>query len=81
MNVNREIKTDLDNILSHINCAVDYGYYDDVLMTDFATMTGFVTDDEINWYVESNKSVEYSQEDYDQWRETITEWRNKFTRK
>tara|TARA_R110000772_G_scaffold145490_1_gene255425 strand:+ start:1271 stop:1510 length:240 start_codon:yes stop_codon:yes gene_type:complete len=79
--VNREIKTDLDNILSHISCAIDYGYYDDVLMTDFATMTGFVTDDEINWYVESNKSVEYSQEDYDQWRERIIEWRNKFTRK
>ena len=79
--MNREIKTDLDNILSHISCAIDYGYYDDVLMTDFATMTGFVTDDEINWYVESNKSVEYSQEDYDQWRERIIEWRNKFTRK
>ena len=79
--MNREIKTDLDNILSHISRAIDYGYYDDVLMTDFATMTGFVTDDEINWYVESNKSVEYSQEDYDQWRERIIEWRNKFTRK
>ena len=77
--MNREIKTDLENVLSHVCCAIDYGYYDDVLMVDFANLTGEVTDAEIDWYIESNKSKEYSQEDYDQWRERLTEWRDKYT--
>jgi hypothetical protein len=79
--MNREIITDLNNILSHVACAIDYGYYDDVLMTDFANLTGFVTDNEINWYctdTEENKKQGYTQEDYEQWKERITEWRDKY---
>ena len=79
--MNREIKTDLENILSHVSCAIDYGYYDDVLMCDFAKLTGHVTDEEINWYcseTKENKEQGYTQEDYDIWKGRITEWRDKY---
>lgn len=76
--MNRKIETDLHNILSHVSCATDYGYYDDVLMMDFANLTGFVSDEEISQYIESNKSDEYTEEDYETWEEIILEWRNKY---
>jgi hypothetical protein len=76
--MNREIKTNLYSILSHVCCAIDYGYYDDVLMADFAKLTGWVADCEIKQYIMKNKSEEYSYEDYEQWRERITEWRDKY---
>ena len=74
----REIKTTLDNILSHVCCAIDHGYYDDVLMYDFANLTGYVSDEEIEQYISENKSEQYSDEDYDLWRERIAEWRDKY---
>ena len=76
--MDREIKTSLCNILCHVCTAVDYGYYDDVLMTDFASLTGWVSDYEIKQYIIVNKSKEYSDEDYEQWLERITEWRDKY---
>jgi len=79
--MNREIKTDLNNILSHIACAIDYGYYDDVLMCDFASLTGYVSDEEIKWYCDSSMSDEYGQKDWDCWHERITEWRDKYCEK
>lgn len=74
----REIKTSLSNILSHVCCAIDYGYYDDVLMSDFAVLTGWVSDSEIEYYIQSNKADDYTQEDYDQWNERICEWRAQY---
>jgi len=79
--MNRVIETDLESTLSHIISSFDYGYSDDVLMSDYAYLTGYVTDDEINWYcseTEDNKSQGYTQEDYDKWKERITEWRDKY---
>lgn len=74
----REIKTTLDNVLSHVCCAVDHGYYDDVLMCDFAALTGHVSDGEIEQFISENKHNQYTDEDYDTWRERMTEWRNKY---
>jgi len=76
--MNREIKTNLYNILSHVCCAIDYGYYNDVLMCDFAELTGMVSDEEIVKYVNENKSAEYDREDYDEWSERITKWRDEY---
>lgn len=76
--MNRVIETDLYNILSHVSCAVDYGYFDDVLMCDFSRLTGWVSDGEIKQYIMANKSEEYTEEDYRQWLERITEWRDRF---
>ena len=77
--MNRKIETDLHNILSHVCCAIDYGYYDDVLMADFAKLTGFVSDNEIAEYISHSKSDDYTEEDYSIWLERITDWRDKYT--
>jgi len=79
--MNREIKTDLQKILSHIINAVDYGYYDIDLVSYFAEMTGYVTDEEIKWYCDLNMTEEYTQEDWDQWYERITVWRDNYYNK
>lgn len=78
MKYDRKIETSLQNILSHVCCAEDYGYYDDVLMVDFANLTGYVSDTEIEDYITSNASNEYTDEDYDEWRSRMTEWRDTF---
>jgi hypothetical protein len=78
MSFDREVKTSLFNILSHVLFAADCGYYDDVLMCDFGLLTGWVSDDEIEHYITESMSEGYSQEDYDEWLERITEWRDKY---
>jgi hypothetical protein len=78
--MNREIKTDLHNILEHVVCSHDYGYHDDVLMTDFGILTGYVSDNEIESYIKTAATHEYIEEDKRYWREALTEWRNKYTK-
>ncbi|AUR92144.1 hypothetical protein NVP1170O_031 [Vibrio phage 1.170.O._10N.261.52.C3] len=79
--MNREIKTDLYNILSHVTCAEDYGYYDDVLMSDLASLTGWVFDEEIDAYINDNLKPPYTQADGFEWRYRINNWRSKYCEK
>jgi hypothetical protein len=78
--MNREIKTDLENILSLIACAEDYGFNKDVLFDAFRDMLDCkLTDDEIEWYAISVKNTEgYGQEDYDAIKETLEYFKNKY---
>ena len=78
MNKDKQVKTTLHNILSHIVCAIDYGYYDNVLMLDFADMIVTLSEEEIENYIESSKSDQHSEEDYEVWRQRINEWKRNF---
>ena len=78
--MNREIKTDLENILSLIACAGDYGFADDVLFDAFREMLNSkLTDDEIEWYARLVESEEgYTEEDYEAIKERLISFKNKY---
>lgn len=78
--MNREIKTDLENILSLTACASDYGFEDDVLFDAFGKMLdGKLTDDEIEWYARSAEAEDgYDEEDYESIKERLKDFKNKY---
>lgn len=78
--MNREIKTDLENILSLIACARDYGFEDDVLFDAFREMLGNkLTDEEIEWYARSVEAEDgYTEEDYEAIKERLEDFKNKY---
>jgi hypothetical protein len=78
--MNREIKTDLENILSLIACADDYGFADDVLFDAFRGMLNSkLTDEEIEWYARLVESEEgYTYEDYEAIKERLASFKNKY---
>ena len=78
--MNREIKTDLDNILSLISCASDYGFDDDVLFEAFADMLGKpITAEEIEWYARSIEAQDgYQEEDYEAIKERLEDFNEKY---
>ena len=78
--MNREIKTDLENILSLIACAETYGYDDDVLFDAFRSMLDSkLTESEIEWYARLVESEEgYTEEDYEAIKETLRRFKNRY---
>lgn len=84
MSLNREIKTDLFNILESINCAEDYGYADDVFYWGQFKMINPVTDEEIKAFVhhefltEEGRAQGYSEEDAEESEARLIALRNKY---
>jgi hypothetical protein len=78
--MNREIKTDLENMLSLIACADTYGYAHDVLFDAFRGMLNSkLTYEEIEWYARLVESEEgYTEEDYEAIKEPLVVFKNKY---
>ena len=78
--MNREIKTDLENILSLIACASEYGFEDNVLFDAFKEMLGGVlTDEEIEWYARSVEAEDgYGEEDYEEIKERLKGFKKEY---
>ena len=76
----RIIKTTLENILSLIACASDYGFEDDVLFDAFRGMLDSkLTNEEIETYARSVESMEgYSEENYEAIKERLKDFKNKY---
>lgn len=76
----RIIKTTLENILSLIACASDYGFEDDVLFDAFREMLDSkLTNEEIEIYARSVESMEgYSEEDYEAIKKRLNDFKNKY---
>ena len=74
------IQVDLDTILNLVICAEDYGYT--TLYGDFAQMAGWVSDEQINDYVHEHYTLseDYAEEDEDNVKQTLYEWRNDYMR-
>ncbi len=81
---NRPVVTDLQNILSLVVCAEDYGYGDDVFMDAIAGLVGrWVTDEEVEGYVSQFITPEfvtrgYGEEDAEVKRGIIIRWRDTY---
>jgi hypothetical protein len=78
--MNREIKTDLENILSLIACARDYRFEDDVLFDAFREMLDSkLTEEEIEWYARSVEAEDgCGEEDYEAIKERLEGFKNKY---
>lgn len=77
--MNREIKTDLYNLLDLLNVAEDYGFRDDVLFWSIFELTGHVTDEEIHGYANQFDFTKgYGEEDVEAAIERLTEYRNQY---
>ena len=78
--MNRELKTDLENILSLIACASDYGFEDDVLFDAFRKMLDSqLTEQEIEWYARSVEALDgYGEEDYGVTKDRLEGFKNKY---
>jgi hypothetical protein len=78
--MNREIKTDLENILSLIACARDYRFEDDVLFDAFREMLDSkLTEEEIEWYARSVEAEDgRGEEDYEAIKERLEGFKNKY---
>ena len=76
----RIIKTTLENILSLIACASDYGFEDDVLFDAFREMLDSkISNEEIETYARSVEAMEgYGEEDYDAIKERLKVFKNKY---
>ena len=76
----RIIKTTLENILSLIACASDYGFEDDVLFDAFRGMLDSkLTNEEIEAYARSVESTEgYSEEDYEAIKGRLMNFKNRY---
>lgn len=76
----RIIKTTLDNILSLISCARDYGFEDNVLFDAFAAMLNHeISNDEIEKFAKSIESQDgYGHEDYKSIKECLIEFKNEY---
>ena len=73
---NREIKTDLKNILDLISCAGDYGFERDVLFDAFKDMLGGkLTYEEIEWYARSDG---YNEEYYNLIKERLKTFKERY---
>ena len=76
----RIIKTTLENILSLIACASDYGFQDDVLFDAFREMLDSkLTNEEIENYARSVEAEDgYGEEDYEAIKERLKGFKNKY---
>lgn len=78
--INREIKTDLENILSLISVAEDYGFNNSTLMSVFSDLLdNKLTDGEIEWYAHSIESMEeYGEYDYESIKNKLIQFRKTY---
>lgn len=78
--MNREIKTNLKNILDLIACASDYGFEDEVLFDAFREMLGSkLTNEEIEVHARSVEVMEgYGKEDYEVIKERLKGFKDKY---
>jgi len=78
--MNREIKTDLGNILSLISCADDYGFHRDVLFDAFREMLDDkLSEEEIEWYSRKLEAMDgFGEEDYLSCKKRLTNFKNKY---
>lgn len=75
--MNREITTDLGNILSMINTRYDYGHGGSIASHFFwGLLGGALTNEEIEWYARDVESSEgYGEEDYESAVSSLTEFK------
>ena len=84
--MNREIKTDLYNILDLIAVSADYGFDRSILMDGLFEMIGYnLTQEEIEGYsslylTEEYKSKGYTEDDYNSIKEILTEKAKKYNK-
>jgi hypothetical protein len=79
----RTIAANLEDLLSLIHCAEDYGYNRSVFYGSIGDIVEYVTDDEIEEYAQTfltqeARSQGYNEEDYDSAIDTLTEWRDRY---
>lgn len=76
----RILKTTLENILSLISCAADYGFEDDILFDAFwKMMDGKLSDEEIETYARNVEAkTDYGEEDYEEIKERLINFKNKY---
>lgn len=79
----RTVSTNLNNILSLVSCAHQYGYNDSILMSSLYDICGVVSDEEIDAYADSFMTEEmqkkgYSKEDRDESKGTLMEWKRRY---
>ena len=70
----RQITTPLDNILSLISSAHDYGFDDTILMNAFAEMLNYkLSSEEIEVYARAVEATDWSwgEEDYEMVKQTL----------
>jgi hypothetical protein len=86
--MSRKVTTTLNDVLSMVSCADDYGHNGQIAMHFFWTLAGEkVTDDEIEVFLQQEfltdaaKLKGYTEEDADSSREAIQEWRAKHMEK
>lgn len=83
MENNREVTTDLENILSLINCASSYGFGRDVFYSGMFGIIKPVNEQEIQDYASTfltseMRSKGYTEEDYESAIEELTELNNRY---
>ena len=76
----RIVKTTLENILSLISSARDYGFEDDVLFDAFREMLDSkLTDEEIETYARSVEAIEgCDEENYEEVKERLNAFKDKY---
>lgn len=83
----RKLEIEIDEVLSLVSCAQDYGFANALLFGAFASWcSGKVSDDEIENYAADFMTPEsiakgFSEEDYDDIKERLTEWRDRYCKK
>jgi len=76
MPIDREIKTDLRNILSMVSCAEDYGFAGQIFFGFAAGLAGDVTNEELDEYAREVAAADgYGEEDYEEILETLKAWK------
>ena len=82
MKNDRELTTTLENILSLISVADDYGFHQSVLLDAFADMMDRkLSEDEIQAYAASVLlDPDYGEADYDSIIEVLTEFKDRYIR-
>lgn len=83
--IQREVTTTLQNVLSLVNCAEDYGHGNSVMMSALAELSGNVTDAEIAEFAAAFMLPEmlargYGAGDRDAATGRLTEWRDRYCR-
>ena len=81
MSIDREIKTDLRNLLSMVSCAPTYGHGNGVFYDFVTQLVGVVTDDELEQYAREVASEPgYGEEDYEEILETLHRWKKQYVK-
>lgn len=78
--MNREIKTDLENVLSLIVCADDYGFADNAISGAFKNiLNSKLTEGEIEWYARLVESEDgNTKDDYEAIKKRLTYFKEKY---